>query len=35
MKPVPFDLRTGEKLYLIKVNTTRYGLNSLIFQGSL
>ena len=35
IKPVPYDLRTGEKLNLPKVNTTRYGLNSLIFRGSL
>ena len=35
IKPVPYDLRTGEKLCLPKVNTTRYGLNSLDFRGSL
>ena len=35
IKAVPDDLRTGEKLNLPKVNTTRYGLNSLIFRGSL
>ena len=35
IKPVPYDLRSGEKLYLPTVNTTRYGLNSLIFRGSL
>ena len=34
-KPIPCDLRTGEKLYLPTVNLTRYGLNSLIFRGSL
>ena len=28
-KPIPYDLRTGEKLYLPRVNLTRYGLNSL------
>ena len=28
-----YDLRTGEKLYLPTVKTTRYGLNSLIFRG--
>ena len=31
IKPVPYDLLTGEKLYLPTVNTTCYGLNSLIF----
>ena len=35
IKPVPYDLLTGEKLYLPTVNTTCYGLNSLIFCGSL
>ena len=34
-KPVPYDLRTVEKLYLPTVNTTRYGLNCLIFRGNL
>ena len=34
-KPVPYDLRTVEKLYLPTINTTRYDLNSLIFRGSL
>ena len=28
-KPILYDLRTGEKLYLPRVNLTRYGLNSL------
>ena len=32
IKPVSYDLRTGEKLYLPTVNTTPYGLNSLIFR---
>ena len=32
IKPVSCDLRTGEKLYLPTVNTTPYGLNSLIFR---
>ena len=32
---VPYDLRTGEKLYLPAFNTTRFGLNSIIFRGSL
>ena len=35
IKPVPYDLGTGEKLYLPTVNTTRYSLNSLIFCGGL
>ena len=35
IKPVPYDLRTSEKLYLPTVNTIRSGLNSLIFRGSL
>ena len=35
VKPVPYDLLTGEKLYLAIVNTTRYGLDSLIFGGGL
>ena len=35
IKPAPYDLRTGEKLYLPKVKRTRYDLNSLIFHGSL
>ena len=35
IKPVPYDLLTGEKLYLPTVNTTCYGLNSLIFCGNL
>ena len=32
MKPFPYDLRTGQKLYLPKVNKTRYGLNSQFFR---
>lgn len=32
IKPLPYGLRTGEKLYLPKVNKTRYGVNSLIFR---
>ena len=32
LKPVPYDLRAGEKLNLPIINTTRYGLNSLIFR---
>ena len=35
IKPIPYDLRTGDKLYLPTVNTARYGLISLIFRGSL
>ena len=35
VRPVPYDLLTGEKLYLPTVNTTRYGLDSLIFGGGL
>ena len=35
VKPVPYDLLTGEKLYLASVNTARYGLDSLIFGGGL
>ena len=35
IKAIPCDVRTGEKLYLPTVNTKRYGLNSLIFRGSL
>ena len=37
-KPVPYDLRTGKKLYLPRINTTHYGLIFLIFlifRGSL
>ena len=34
-KPTPHDIRTAEKLVLPTVNTTRYGLNFLIFPGSL
>ena len=32
IKSVPYDLRTGEKLYLPTINTTCYGLNFLIFR---
>ena len=35
IKPVPYDLRTDEKLRLPKTDTTRHGLNSLIFFRSL
>ena len=38
IKPVPYDLYAGEKLYLPTINTinsTHYGLNSLIFCRSL
>ena len=35
IKPIPYDLCTGEKFYFPTVNTTRYDLNSLIFGGSL
>ena len=35
IKPIPYDLRTGKKVYLSTVNTIPYGLNSLIFRGSL
>lgn len=35
IKPVPYDLRTGEKLYLPTINKPRYSLNSLIFRGNL
>ena len=34
-KFAPYDFRTSEKFYLLKVNATRYGLNYLIFRGSL
>ena len=32
IKPIPYDLRTGEKLHSPAINTTRFGLNSLIFR---
>ena len=35
IKPITYDLHTGEKLYLSTVSTARYGLNYLIFHGSL
>ena len=31
IKPIHYDLCTGEKLYLLMVNTEHYHLNSLIF----
>ena len=34
-KFAPYDFRISEKFYLLKVNATRYGLNYLIFRGSL
>ena len=33
-KPIPYDLRNGEKLYLPTANTTCYERNFLIFRGS-
>ena len=33
-KSVTYDLRTGEKCYLPKTNTTSYGVNTLIFSRS-
>ena len=35
IKLVPYDLHTGENLYLPRVNTTIYDLNLLIFRRSL
>ena len=35
IKPIPYKLRPGEKLYSPKVNTILYGLNSLVFHRSL
>ena len=35
IKPVPYDLRTGEKLYLPKIKPRRYRPNPLIFRRSL
>ena len=34
-KPLAFNVLTGEKLCLRKTNTTCYGLNYIIFRGSL
>ena len=33
--PIPYDLRKGSKVFLPPTRSPRYGINSLLFQGSL
>ena len=35
IKPSPYDLRSGNRLYLPSARTQTFGLNSLAFRGSL